>query len=98
MPRVHLNPNNFEENNGVGQVIKAMRKHLPAFGWEVVDNPFDADLTASHIDPLPSGIDVLHCHGLYWTADSKGPWSSHHHRANRRIGEAARQARDRSQG
>lgn len=56
---------------GVGRVISAYKKHLPKYGIEFVDSPLDADVVTTHAGIFTDGRDpdVLHCHGLYPTAE-----------------------------
>jgi len=93
--RVHLapGPEQVAADNGVGQVIRAMAQHLPAYGVELV-GPDEADVIACHIQAgdLPR-VDVLHCHGLYFHDIEHAPYQAWHHEANARIAAAARQAR-----
>lgn len=94
--KVHLSPGpeQTKPDNGVGQVIHAQARHLPACGIELVNDPDEADVIAAHIQQgdLPR-VDVLHCHGLYWTGDpNSGSYAPMHHEANARILDAARKA------
>lgn len=93
--KLYLSPTPKEtgDNNGVGRVVHAQYRYLPDFGIELVDDPDEADVIAAHItaDHLPR-VDVLHCHGMYWSGDG-GEWQDWHHQTNWRIGIAARRAR-----
>jgi glycosyltransferase involved in cell wall biosynthesis len=96
MTRVFISPNpeQIKDDNGIGRVINAQYKYLPDHGIELVNSPDHADVIAGHItaDGLPR-IDVLMCHGLYWTGDpGSGSYVAWHHEANRRILGAAREA------
>lgn len=96
MLKVLISPgiDQIDTDNGVGGVIHAQYKHLPKFGIELVSNPDDADVIACHIQQgdLPR-VDVLMCHGLYWSGDpNSGQYVAMHHEANRRILDAARRA------
>lgn len=87
--------NTIRENNGIGRVVYAQRDHLPALGFEFVDDPSQADLCIGHTQQfdLPR-VDVLHVHGLYWLGDlDSGTYTSWHVGANDAIIEAARKAR-----
>ena len=88
-------PRTTPNNNGVGQVIAALYKHMPALGIEFVFSPQEADVIATHIHKQSlSHIDVLHCHGLEWTGDANIPgYTISHHETNRAIADAARSAR-----
>jgi glycosyltransferase involved in cell wall biosynthesis len=94
MLRVHISPtvDQVQPDNGVGQVIHAQYKYLPALGIELV-GPESADVIACHIQQgdLPR-VDVLHCHGLYWADTEHAPYQSWHHEANARIVDACRKA------
>lgn len=96
MTKVYISPTNDEidQSNGIGRVVHAQFRYLPNYGIEIVDNEKDADIIACHISQRgKSRVDVLHCHGLYWTGD---PWSGSYvnwqHRANYDIIDAARKA------
>lgn len=88
-------PRTTPDNNGVGQVIAALYKHLPNLGIEFVFSPQEADVIATHIHKQGlDRIDVLHCHGLEWTGDVNIPgYTVQHHETNRAIADAARSAR-----
>lgn len=56
--------------NSIHQIVLHLAKHLPAFGYELTDNPAEADLIAGHAGQMgqDARVDVAHCHGLYPTA------------------------------
>lgn len=94
--RVYINPTQEQSktDNGVGQVVHAQYRYLHEFDVELVERPENAEIIACHIQQgeLPR-VDILHCHGLYWTGDPKsGQYSLWHHDANQRIIAAARKA------
>lgn len=93
--RVSINPhlNQVKDDNGVGRAIHAQFKYLPDAGIDLVGLNENPDIIATHIngDGLPR-VDVLHCHGLYWTGDPGGQYNNWHHDANSRIVEAARRS------
>jgi glycosyltransferase involved in cell wall biosynthesis len=66
---------------GIRRVVEGQRKHLPAFGVEVVDREQDADLVACHASAhvTTSKPVVAHCHGLYW---QEYPWDVWSHAMN----------------
>lgn len=82
-------------NNGIGRVVYAQYRFLPKFGVEPVSHPDNADVIACHTQQAGlSRVDVLHCHGMYWTAEPhSGQYGRWHHRANKDVTSAARQAR-----
>lgn len=86
------NDKQTETANGIGQVILAQHRYLPEYGFEFVDDFYEADLTIAHIhgQMLPS-LDVLHLHGCYWTGDEPGyqPW---HSEVNKNILESVKRA------
>lgn len=97
MTKVFMSPHvsQIADNNGVGQVVHALFKYLPAQGIELVEKEEQAEVVVGHITKgnLKS-IDVLSCHGLYWTGDvDSGNYAQWHHNANRQIIAAAREAR-----
>lgn len=57
-------------NLGIGRVVDAYHRHLPAYGVEFVSREQDADLVVCHAGGhAPTRqTDVLVCHGLYPTA------------------------------
>lgn len=82
-------------NNGIGRVVYAQHEHLPAFGFEFVDDPAQADLCVGHTQQFDMPrMDVLHIHGLYWIGDlDSGVYTTWHVDANDKIVEAVRKAR-----
>src|SRR4051812_2982090 len=84
-------PDRAGNNSGVGRVVKAMYDYLPSHGFEFVDFPEQADITAAHI-ASPFQVDVLHCHGLYWTGDPGGDYQDWHSKANRAVLDTAKGA------
>lgn len=96
MTTVYLTPtlDQIRDDNGIGRVIEAQVRLLPAHGIELVDDPAQAEVIACHIHQgeMPR-VDVLHLHGLYWSGDTgSGTYTGWHHSANQRIVEAARRA------
>lgn len=80
--------------NGIGRVVYAQYRDLPRYGIEFVDDPDEADICAGHTDrfDMPN-IDVLHCHGLYWSGDvGSGDYNTYTAKANNAIAQAARMA------
>jgi glycosyltransferase involved in cell wall biosynthesis len=56
-------------DGGIRRVVEAQIKYLPQFGWDVTDNPDEADLIACHGATLVerAGVPmVCHNHGLMW--------------------------------
>lgn len=93
--RVHIapSPDVIGANNGIGRVVAAQYARLPEYGIELCD-PDRADVIACHVEQgqLPR-VDILHCHGLYWTGDTgSGTYVRWHHEANKRIIASARRA------
>lgn len=97
MTKVFISPHHSQirDNNGVGRVVHALFKHLPAHGVELVTDEDSADVIAGHITKgVLKQIDIAHLHGLYWTGDrGSGDYSQWHHNANQQIISAAREAR-----
>lgn len=94
MTKVYIHPDHAETNNGIGQVINVQFRYLPTLGIQIVKNPQEADIIACHVTKAGlNRVDVLHCHGLYWTGDiGSGVYSNWHSSANRQILTAAREA------
>jgi len=94
MLRVHITPtaDQVQIDNGIGQVVEAQHRYLPDYGIELV-GPESADVIACHIQQgeMPR-VDVLHCHGLYFSDVEHAPYATWHHEANARIVDAARRA------
>ncbi len=97
--KVYLHPTPSDDlSNGLSQVINAQYKYLSDHDIELVDNINNADIVAAHVvgpealGALSPRLDVLHNHGLYWTADG-GQYSSEHHQLNQSIIQSARRAR-----
>jgi glycosyltransferase involved in cell wall biosynthesis len=93
--RVYLNirKENAEKTTGIGQVVLAQYALLPKLGIETVTDPDRADVTAAHIENGElSRIDVLHCHGLYFSDVPHLPYAGWHTSVNARIAATARRA------
>ena len=57
------------EESGIRRVIESYFKHLPEYGIELVPpKSTSCDIKASHAGSS-GDCNVVHCHGLYWTAD-----------------------------
>lgn len=85
--------NEIQSNHGIGRIVHAQHKYLPELGIKIV-GPLEADVIACHTqqNDMPR-VDVLHLHGMYWTAEPHtGRYVTAHHRANHLIAEAARRA------
>jgi glycosyltransferase involved in cell wall biosynthesis len=81
-------------DNGIGRIIHAMERHLPEYGVEFTNDPDRADVTAYHAGTANGKrVDVLHCHGLYWSDLQHHEFSRANNTANQRIIEAARRAK-----
>lgn len=84
-PECHI-----EADNGVGRVVKEYCSRLQQlYGVEFVNKDKDADIIVSHAGTYAKP-DVLHLHGLYWTADYEASNMEFH--ANAAIAEAMRHA------
>jgi len=96
MTKVCIAPSSeaIAENNGIGRVVHAQYKYLPKLGVGLVGKD-QADVIACHTQKLDMPrVDVLHCHGLYWTREiGTGQYNRWHSEANRRIASAAREAK-----
>ena len=94
MTKVYLHPaaKQVQPGTGIGQVIIAQNKYLPEWGIEIANSPDNADVVACHVakGEMPR-VDVLHCHGLYWS-DVGGKYHSFHQRVNMSVVAAAREA------
>lgn len=79
------------EESGIRRVVEAYSKYLPQFDIELVHPESNHyDLKAVHISGEEA--DVVHLHGLYWSADFEADrWQ---HVANKEIVQTIRQARE----
>ncbi|HUU95520.1 MAG TPA: glycosyltransferase family 4 protein, partial [Phycisphaerae bacterium] len=102
MPKIHIHPalpdGPDPGNGGIGRVIAGQLAELPAYGWEIVDDPAQADLIACHIEIpdqylrlWPHKPFVVHNHGNYWAPDYNWlvPWP---YASNKRALESMRAA------
>lgn len=94
--RLYLNPQPAQvvPETGIGRVVLAQMKYLPALGFKLVSDPGKADIVACHVNRasnLPR-IDVLHLHGLYYQDIPHIPYRSMHHEVNALIAQSAREA------
>ena len=82
-------------DNGVGRVVYAQNKHLPSLGFDLVDDPREADIYAPHTQGFGhDDISVLTLHGLYWLGDlNSGEYGQYHIEANAAIIASVRRAR-----
>lgn len=83
------------ENTGIGRVIHAQYRYLPQYDIVLTNDADGADLRIAHANGTKiRDLDILMCHGLYWTGDlhsgSYAPW---HYEINGRILHDARRAR-----
>lgn len=81
-----------DDSNAIHQVVLRLARHLPAFGFEVVEDPKAAALVVGHAGQTngDNACDVAICHGLYPTALHPVPW---HFAANEHVIAAVRGAR-----
>lgn len=97
MTKVFLRPDaaTIAQNNGIGRVVWAQAKWLPKFDIQLVNTEDEADVIAGHThDYGAARLDVMSCHGLYWSGDKgSGEYNNWHHEANARIIAAARRAK-----
>lgn len=97
MTKVFLRPDaaTIAHNNGIGRVVHAQYKWLPKFDIQLVGGESQADVIAGHThDYGAKRVDIVHLHGVYWTADKgSGEYNNWHHEANFRIIAAARRAK-----
>lgn len=56
-----------DTGSGISQVVLALARELPAFGYELVNAPQGADLIANHAGAGEYASDVAFVHGLYPT-------------------------------
>lgn len=90
-------PEQIEPNNGIGRVVHAQYKYLPQYDIELVESSDQAQVIASHtrMGELP-WVDVLHLHGIYWTADADQRnfrYDRWHHSINTEIIDSVRRAK-----
>ncbi len=92
---IYPTPDGVDENTGIGRVVHAQYRYLPAHGVEIVSEWKQADVLALHTQQFEfPRIDVLHCHGIYWTGDiGSGIYHSWHHSINKVMASAARRAK-----
>lgn len=79
-----------KEESGIRRVIEAYYQGLPRYGIEFQELKTGYDIAVAHAGGA-IGADIVHCHGLYWTADyDAGAWEWH---VNRHVVNACRSAR-----
>ncbi len=80
-------------DGGIRRVIEAQVKHLPQYGFKIVDKIPGADIVSTHAaetPDIPVGMPwVIHCHGLYW---SDYEWPGYGPRVNALVIEAMKRA------
>lgn len=92
---IYPTPDTVNENTGIGRVVHAQYKYLPNDDIELVSEHRNADVIACHTQQFDyPRIDVLHCHGIYWTGDiGSGVYHKWHHHINKIMASAARRAK-----
>lgn len=66
----YLHPGDEKNQSGIRRVIEAYTKYYPKYDIELVgENSNDYDLSICHASANDRYVDIVHCHGLYWTAD-----------------------------
>lgn len=75
MNSVYIYPN-FPPNaiGGVARHVLALRKHLPAYGWQVANYPDEADLTHVHAAERAPNVDVYTNHGIHPIRPNMRAW------------------------
>lgn len=96
MSRLCILPNFRGEDRGDGgirRVVEAQTRWLPTTGWDLVEDPAQADIVATHAGvqaDVPATVPLVnHCHGLYWYGFSWANWSL---KMNRDVIKAMRRA------
>jgi len=81
------------KGSGIGRIIHAQHRYLPALGVELVSDPRKAEVFACHTQRGDAPrVDISHCHGLYWIDLEHVAYSNWQANANQKIAEAAREA------
>jgi len=83
-------------DNGIGRIIHAMERHLPAYGVDFTDDQSTSDIRVFHAGtatPNDKKVDLLICAGLYWSDLQHHDFSRSNNVANQRIIDAARRAK-----
>jgi glycosyltransferase involved in cell wall biosynthesis len=96
--KIYINPhpNLYEEDGrgsgGIWRVILAQAKYLPSLGWDIAEDPGEADLFIVHAGAIVDTNKpvVTTNHGLYWTGDFE--WPAEHWGYNGIVTEALRRA------
>jgi len=85
-------------DGGIGRVVRAQYAALPAQGWEVTDDPAEADVIHCHVEIPPAYLRlygdkpfVVTSHGFYWT-DGGYEWDNWCYTVNQKEVAAIRQA------
>ena len=92
MYKVKMSPGLKEfrsSESGIKRVVEAYSKYLPKYGFTIVDGN-DHDLHVSHAGSFV-GADVVHTHGIYWTADYRA--AAWEWMVNRNVVNSVRQAK-----
>lgn len=83
-------------DNGIGRVVDAMERLLPAYGVSFTNDQDTSDIRVFHAGtatPNDKRVDILINHGLYWSDLTHHEFSRSNNVANQRIIDAARRAR-----
>jgi len=66
----YLSDNDEKNQSGIKRVIESYTKYFPEYDLTIVpENSLDYDISSCHASATDKDVDVVHCHGLYWTAD-----------------------------
>lgn len=88
-------PAQVAPETGIGQVVLSLANALERIGHELTGNADQAQIITCHAaaqPPAPYQVDVLHCHGLYWSDVAGAQYGRWHTSVNRKIAALARQA------
>jgi glycosyltransferase involved in cell wall biosynthesis len=83
-------------DNGIGRIVHAMERYLPAYGITFTSDQDGADVTCFHAGtatPRDKKVDFLILAGLYWSDLDHFHFSRSNNEANQRIIDAARRAK-----
>ena len=59
---------------GVARHVQGLRRHLPAFGWQVVEEPEEADIVHVHAAEQAPSVDVYTNHGIHPLRPNMPTW------------------------
>ena len=83
---------NERDESGIRRYVEALHKYMPKYDVQYVREDQSYDIIVDHAGASSGKADVMHCAGLYWTADYEA--DAFEYKVNRDVIESLRGARE----